>query len=102
MDGGWRHTVVATVSALYTCGWNKFGQLGLGVREDAFSPTRVEELCGNGIKVASIACGWRHTLVVTDQGSVYAWGRATNGQLGFPSDRDVYETCHSVSGAVWH
>ena len=49
-----------------------------------------------GTKVTSIACGWRHTLVVTDQGSVYAWGRATNGQLGFPSDRDVYDSPFSV------
>jgi hypothetical protein len=33
-----------------------------------------------GQPVALLACGWRHTLAVTAEGQVYAWGRGVNGE----------------------
>lgn len=29
-----------------------------------------------------IACGYAHTLALTDEGLVYAWGASSYGQLG--------------------
>lgn len=29
-----------------------------------------------------VACGYAHTLVLTDEGQVYAWGANSYGQLG--------------------
>jgi alpha-tubulin suppressor-like RCC1 family protein len=34
------------------------------------------------VRVASVACGARHTLFVTDEGELYACGEGTSGQLG--------------------
>ena len=39
---------------------------------------------GNSLqtKVTQVACGFRHTACVTDDGSLYTWGAGRNGQLG--------------------
>jgi len=38
--------------------------------------------------VTQVACGWRHTVVITMAGNVYSWGRGTSGQLGHGDIRD--------------
>ncbi|KAG2485744.1 hypothetical protein HYH03_015553 [Edaphochlamys debaryana] len=87
--GGWRHTMAADVEGgLWAWGWNKFGQLGLGDGEDRSAPTRVEGALA-GRRVAQLACGWRHTLAVTQDGAVFSWGRGVNGQLGLGPLQDV-------------
>jgi hypothetical protein len=40
-------------------------------------------------RVALLACGWRHTVVVTATGTVYSFGRGVNGQLGHGGEADV-------------
>eukprot|EP00898_Chlorokybus_atmophyticus_P004696 jgi/Chlat1/5227/Chrsp33S05078 len=43
--GGWRHTVALTDEGkLYSWGWNKFGQLGVGNNDDQCSPQLVSTL----------------------------------------------------------
>ena len=41
-------------------GWNDFGQLGLGHRDNLCNPTLIERMKGK--KVRSISCGYFHTL----------------------------------------
>ena len=33
-------------------------------------------------KVKQVACGFQHTVCVTEEGEVYAWGYGKNGALG--------------------
>uniref|UniRef100_A0A453NIV4 Uncharacterized protein n=1 Tax=Aegilops tauschii subsp. strangulata TaxID=200361 RepID=A0A453NIV4_AEGTS len=33
-------------------------------------------------KIAQVACGWRHTLALTENKNVFSWGRGASGQLG--------------------
>ena len=33
-------------------------------------------------RVSAVACGWHHTVLLTDMGTVYAWGNGGDGQLG--------------------
>lgn len=33
-------------------------------------------------RVAAVACGWHHTVLLTDMGTVYTWGNGGDGQLG--------------------
>lgn len=40
-------------------------------------------------RVALLACGWRHTVAVTEAGEVYSWGRGVNGQLGHGAEQDL-------------
>ncbi|VAI56238.1 unnamed protein product [Triticum turgidum subsp. durum] len=79
--GGWRHTMaVASDGKLYGWGWNKFGQVGVGDNIDHCSPVEVN--FPDEQKIAQVACGWRHTLALTENKNVFSWGRVASGQLG--------------------
>lgn len=85
VTGGWRHTLAADKEGeLYAWGWNQFGQLGLGDDQDRCLPERVQTLAND--KVVLLSSGWKHTLVVTEKGDLYSWGRGAGGQLGRGDD----------------
>ena len=61
------------------CGRGTCGQLGLGSgRCGTTRPTRL----ALGRRVASVAAGAHHSLCVCDDGSLWAWGKAADHQLG--------------------
>lgn len=67
------HTLVATGEGeVYSFGRNVSGQLGLGTTADSLVPRRVEALAGK--KVVGVACGAEHSVGVTGEGEVFAWG----------------------------
>jgi alpha-tubulin suppressor-like RCC1 family protein len=47
---------------------------------DRHAPIKVHGL--QGVTVARVACGWRHSAAVTDNGRVFSWGWSKYGQLG--------------------
>ncbi|XP_077393631.1 RCC1 and BTB domain-containing protein 1 isoform X2 [Festucalex cinctus] len=65
---------------VYGWGNNTNGQLGIGNTSNQLSPCRILEL--PAIYVQQIVCGYAHTLALTDEGVLYAWGSNTYGQLG--------------------
>ncbi|GAQ89192.1 Putative ubiquitin-protein ligase [Klebsormidium nitens] len=65
---------------LYTSGSNDTGQLGVKGRESAAEPVRVAAL--DTYTITHVACGRGHTVAVTDQGALAAWGEGDQGQLG--------------------
>uniref|UniRef100_A0A663MAZ8 RCC1 and BTB domain containing protein 1 n=1 Tax=Athene cunicularia TaxID=194338 RepID=A0A663MAZ8_ATHCN len=65
---------------VYGWGYNGNGQLGLGNNGNQLTPCRVAAL--HGVCILQIACGYAHTLALTDEGLLYAWGANTYGQLG--------------------
>jgi|688.fasta_scaffold650785_1 alpha-tubulin suppressor-like RCC1 family protein len=79
--GGGGHTLALDKRAghLFACGWNRFGQLGLGETEESVTLfRRVESVEG----VADIAAGWDFSLVLLANGTVLASGSNRYGQLG--------------------
>ncbi|XP_012592732.2 RCC1 and BTB domain-containing protein 2 isoform X1 [Microcebus murinus] len=71
---------VVDTGEVYVWGYNGNGQLGLGSSGNQPTPCRIAAL--QGIRVQRVACGYAHTLVLTDEGQVYAWGANSYGQLG--------------------
>ena len=78
---------------LFTWGFDSYGQLGLG------RPTRIaaepQQVIGLGFddtngeaKVAGVACGENHMLVLTQSGEVWVQGMGREGQLGHGSRND--------------
>ncbi|XP_077468391.1 RCC1 and BTB domain-containing protein 2 isoform X1 [Stigmatopora argus] len=65
---------------IYGWGYNCNGQLGLGNTGNQQTPCRVAAL--QGVKVVQVACGYAHTLALTDDGYIYTWGANSYGQLG--------------------
>lgn len=99
ISGGWRHSVALnTEGKLFAWGWNKFGQVGVGNNEDQSSPQLLKTLTE---AIAQVACGWRHTVAVSELGNVFSWGRGTSGQLGHGDcvDRNLPKRVEALSAA---
>jgi len=65
---------------VYGWGYNGNGQLGLGNNINQLTPLRVTAL--QGVVITSVVCGYAHTLAISDEGVLYAWGANSYGQLG--------------------
>ena len=89
---GWSHCgCITDEGELYMWGNNKQHQLGL----PAHSPTAALSFCPNPTlvplpsPVASIACGWRHTLALTQSHELLGWGDNRFGQLSVPDSSSL-------------
>lgn len=63
-----------------------FGQLGLGDLSESPHPRLIPSLANEN--VVTVECGQYHTLALTNQGSVLAWGWGVHGQLGLGTIED--------------
>ncbi|KAK1258466.1 Ultraviolet-B receptor UVR8 [Acorus gramineus] len=78
---GAEHTAAVTDDGeLYGWGWGRYGNLGLGDRRDRLVPEKVS--IADSLKMAMVACGWRHTITVSSSGALYTYGWSKYGQLG--------------------
>ena len=71
---------VKSDGTVWSWGRNNFGQLGDGTTTDRSTPAQVPGL--TGIVAVSVSCGVGHSLAVKSDGTVWAWGDNTFGQLG--------------------
>ncbi|KAK6259177.1 hypothetical protein SCA6_013651 [Theobroma cacao] len=86
---GAEHTAaVSGDGALYGWGWGRYGNLGLGDRNDRLVPEKVSTLNLQGEKMDMVACGWRHTISVSVTGGLYTYGWSKYGQLGHGDFKD--------------
>eukprot|EP00794_Sanderia_malayensis_P007272 gene7272-8083_t len=77
---GWNHTLFVTdMGECFSFGSNAFHQLGNSQNKKEPLPNKVEGIPG---RVAMVAAGMRHSVALTDDGSVYTWGCGRKGQLG--------------------
>ena len=77
--------VVAGDGSLLTSGYNYYGELGLGSRNQQSAFTKVDS-AGQNIK--AIATGMRHTALLKDDGTLWTSGYNFNGQLGLKDTED--------------
>lgn len=78
---GAEHSAAITEDGeLYGWGWGRYGNLGLGDRNDRLVPQKVSSTDGENMVL--VACGWRHTISVCSNGGVYTYGWSKYGQLG--------------------
>ena len=66
----------------------QFGQVGIGSTQDSVATPQLIAALQHD-KICEFACGWRHTLALTEHGQMYSWGRGVSGQLGHPETRDL-------------
>jgi YD repeat-containing protein len=65
---------------VWAWGYNAFGQVGDWTTQDRRTPVKVYETLPAEVK--AIAAGGLHSLALTNDGRVYAWGWNKHGQLG--------------------
>ncbi|PSC72205.1 ultraviolet-B receptor UVR8 [Micractinium conductrix] len=86
---GAEHSVCSTDEGeVFGWGWGRYGNVGDGETQDRHTPTKAKGL--EGVKVAQVACGWRHSIAVDEAGSMYTWGWNSYGQLGHGDRIDQY------------
>ena len=77
---GGSHSIVLTQQGdVWTSGLNKYGQLGQGPKSYS---TRFRQVISGGAKVVMVSAGDMHSVVLRQDGSVWATGRNEFGQLG--------------------
>ena len=75
---------------LFIWGRGEYGRLGLGDSSSS-SKLRATKVAGlEGHKVVQASCGGTHTMALTQEGRIFAWGRCSFGRLGGTMDRDCY------------
>lgn len=75
------HSIVfGNNSTVKMTGYNAYGQLGDGSREDRFEAVSVPGLAG--MRITGFSAGATHTLAFTNNSSAMAWGFNSHGQLG--------------------
>jgi alpha-tubulin suppressor-like RCC1 family protein len=93
------HTVVLTTNnSLYGTGFNENGQLGLGISNVTNHNTFQEITIPQGKIVKAVACGYRHTVILTTDNLLYGTGGngTFDGQLGL-GNNDNYYTFSSIT-----
>jgi len=76
------HTIIVTKSGTaLACGKNDYGQLGLESSENSkyFS---IISTCPEENSMLQVCCGYYHSLLLTQSGGVFGFGRNDYGQLG--------------------
>lgn len=85
--GQWHTLFLASDGSVWACGLNLQGQVGLDPAQSGprvTIATRVEGISG---EVTDIAAGYYHSLVRTSDGSLWAWGSNTYGELGIETNQ---------------
>jgi alpha-tubulin suppressor-like RCC1 family protein len=67
----------------YTWGYNGYGQLGLGNTVTQLTPVAFSTLPNETL--VQVAMGYTHTLVLTNNGTIFSYGEGTSYRLGDPS-----------------
>jgi hypothetical protein len=74
------HSLALTESGcVYSWGNNRYGQLGVGNIQETNEPIIIEL---NEVKIEKISCGPFHSLLLSCDGNIYAFGRNAYGQVG--------------------
>ena len=90
MAAGGGHSLVLTdEGGVLSFGAGVSGQLGHGDDAHQYEPKVIEAL--RGVRVVAMAAGGRHSLVLTDGGTVLSFGGGGRGQLGHGDDAPRYE-----------
>ncbi len=117
--GGYWHTVaLKSDGTVWAWGNNFYGQLGNGTTTASSTPVQVKNGDGTDLSdVLAIACGYWHTLALRSDGTVWAWGNNTYGQLGTTTTAHSAEPVQvsglsgvdtnvdnvtSIAGGYWH
>lgn len=78
--GGYFTLVRDASGKVFASGSNTYGQLGNGTTTGSLTPVQVSGL--TNVNVVQIAAGGYHSLALGSDGSVWAWGQGSYGQLG--------------------
>ncbi len=95
---GGQHNLALAGGAVWAWGYNHSLQLGR-TTTNASDPTPAQ-VSGIAGAVTAIAAGYDHSLALTSDGRVWAWGDDASGQLGVPGAAFAGQ-CHDFEGGTY-
>ena len=85
MSAGYSYSLAITADgSIWSWGGGRFGRLGHGDYQLQLLPKKVEAFAGR--RVVAVSTGSAHSLALTADGAVYAWGLGERGCLGHGED----------------
>ena len=72
----------------YSWGSGNSGQLGHGDKNSLLAPKLIEAI--HSIPMKQSACGFYHSLLITNEGKVYSFGANSKGELGLSNTRSTF------------
>ena len=85
MSAGGAYSLAVTADgSVWSWGIGGFGQLGHGHTQNQLLPREIAALAGQ--RVVAVSAGERHSLALTADGAVFAWGNGEHGCLGHGED----------------
>ncbi|XP_054687033.1 probable E3 ubiquitin-protein ligase HERC4 isoform X3 [Grus americana] len=76
------------------------GRISLVIAREIFDHASSPEIEHVGAldaqNIVAVSCGEAHTLALNDKGQVYAWGLATDGQLGLPGTEECIRVPRNI------
>ena len=81
VSGGDHTMILAEDGTVFACGWNHYGQLGQGDTTSRSSFRPVPAL-PDGVVIKQLIAGSGHTIILAEDGTVFACGWNPSGQLG--------------------
>jgi alpha-tubulin suppressor-like RCC1 family protein len=98
VSGGNYHTdAIKTDGTLWSCGYNKYGQLGDSTSINKSSP--VQTICG-GTNWKQVKNGYYHTVAIKTDSTLWLWGYNKYGQLGDSTTTDRSSPVQTIAGGT--
>ena len=101
--GGYQFALaVSSEGKVYAWGDNEFGQLGIGSTQEKKTPVAINTT-GTllGKKIVSVAAGFIHSMALSSEGKVYAWGDNKFGELGYHIDgENIFPAAVDTTGVL--
>ncbi|KAL9647319.1 hypothetical protein ABK040_011686 [Willaertia magna] len=85
--GLWFTIFLTSKNRIYVCGDNRYGQLGFEKLRSSYKPIVLSAL-SQQYNISKISCGAFHTIVLTSDNELFAFGRNHYGQLGIGDQRN--------------
>jgi alpha-tubulin suppressor-like RCC1 family protein len=90
---------VKTDGTLWTWGYLSYGKLGNTIASFGARITPITTFAG-GTNWSQVACGYNHTAAIKTDGTLWTWGRGTNGQLGNASTTNAVTPVTTFAGGT--
>ena len=92
---GWKYTLMLkNDGTLWGCGANDYGQLGLG---DGTNRKTFTQITTNTNDIKSVYCGWYHTIILKNDGTLWGCGYNINGELGLGDSSHRYTFTQAIT-----
>ena len=88
VPGSYHTMILAEDGTVFACGYNEYGELGLGDNNRRNTFTAVPPL-PDGKVAKQVVASFTHTMILAEDGTVFACGFNASGQLGLGDDYDL-------------